>query len=261
MPKVINQTGVSVDSLQAKLTLLESQFTKLSSEHKVVLDSLRSLDKTLQKADIATTFYDTHLATYTAIFGFFLAIVALASWGWIYNRFNSQEKKISTIEGETIPKSIESLKDSLNDHRAEIDKKSTAIRHQANVSLSWGLKSLIMLFQNKNDYAGAVLFMFRYIEFVLDANVIPTKQDMRTYEEMINGISKNLYTSGFKEQIYKHHKKELDEIYRKMKDSNVEILQKFYFSELLSYLADDNQPTTALEADPQAAEQAEQSQE
>lgn len=84
MPKVINQTSVSVDSLQAKLTLLESQFSRISNEHIDVLIQLKSYKEALKKVDLATSFYDTHLATYTTIFSVLITVIlgltALISW-------------------------------------------------------------------------------------------------------------------------------------------------------------------------------------
>lgn len=120
MPKVINQTGVSIDSLQAKLTLLETKFSKLGSEHTVLLDSLRGLNKTIEHADVATTFYDTHLASYmayvTILIGIIFTVATVINWKYIYQRSEKLiEEKSKKIEkqGEQI-KELENKIESLD---------------------------------------------------------------------------------------------------------------------------------------------------
>ena len=266
MPKVINQNealieklSMQVDSLSAKLQHLDTKVTVLKSNNHILADSISTLTKSVNQSSIATTFYDTHLATYTAIFGALIAILGLVSLGWIKKRFEDNENKITEVSNELLPNAIVEIREFHDSFKIDIQKESKIIKNQADLSLSWGLKSLILLFQNNNKHSIAILFMFRYIDFVLEAKRTPSNDDITTFRDMISLISESLEDSGFKEEIYKDHKIELDKIFEKIKLSNIELLQKFYFSELLSYLADNNQPTSAIDVDPTAGELFEQS--
>lgn len=134
MPKVINQTGVSFDSLQAKLTLLEKQFSNLTTEHKSVLDSLRSLDKTIQKADIKTDFFSDQLAFQLFIFSCIIAVLAFFSWALILRPFQNKIKEISTV---TIPKLDVDLKQEFADRFNNLNKdieKNNALLYKGYIS-------------------------------------------------------------------------------------------------------------------------------
>lgn len=199
MPKIINQTGVSVDSLQAKLMLLESKFSKLSAEHKIIQDSLKSLDKTIQKADIGTTFYDTHLATYTAIFGvivaFLLTIAALINW---FGLIKPQEQKFNALVDD-LQENLENFK---KDHIDAIidDLKAVSARSLQNIIVSMEAtnKDLSFLFSVRlirllSDWEGAnedrkkewYSFTYEY----LDETEFDYEQISEVYEEIIESLT------------------------------------------------------------------------
>ncbi|WP_433863180.1 hypothetical protein [Sphingobacterium thalpophilum] len=119
MPNITNQAGVSIDSLQTKITLLESQFTKLHSEHKVLLDSLRSLNTTIKVADIKTSFFTDQLAFQLFIFSCILGVLTLISWASIFRPFQNKIKKLSTI---TIPKVKSDIKTEMDESFTKITK-------------------------------------------------------------------------------------------------------------------------------------------
>ena len=97
MPKIINQTGVSIDSLQAKLTLLENQHNILNSKYDFVLDSLKSVNQTALKSEVVTSFYTTHLAYYTAYTALIVTLIAalfsIFNWAAFYRPIKKSVKK------------------------------------------------------------------------------------------------------------------------------------------------------------------------
>lgn len=224
MPKVINQTGVSVDSLQIKLTLLESQFTKLSSEHKVVLDSLRLLDKTIQKADIATTFYDTHLATYTGIFAVFIGLIAAGLTAYnIFGIYRPIVNKFQTLQDVDIPNSIAEIK---KESRKEIKKLKSVNRELKDLALdgvSWGLKGMMSFYETTNNHKATALFVLRYCEYILKFTF--AKEDQSELEVYLNYADEVIQNNRISIEELQDYESELSLIFKlifeKANESNV----------------------------------------
>ncbi|WP_286883454.1 MULTISPECIES: hypothetical protein [Sphingobacterium] len=159
MPKVINQTSVSIDSLQEKITLLESNFKKLTAEHKVVLDSLKSFDKTLQKSEIATTFYDTHLSTYTSnfwgIITIVLFIIGIVSWKAFLVPYN---KKLEDLKVE--------LKEDVKKRSDEMEEAFKRQRSTLFDAASWSFRAMSMILDFQNKHGISLLFKLREINLM-----------------------------------------------------------------------------------------------
>lgn len=119
MPNITNQPGVSIDSLQTKITLLEIKFSKLSNEHKLVQDSLKNLEKTLQKADIKTEIFTDQLAFQLFIFSCIIGVLAFFSWASILRPFQNKIKRLLTI---TIPKLKTDIKTEMDERFTKITK-------------------------------------------------------------------------------------------------------------------------------------------
>lgn len=167
MPKIINQANSALDSLNAKLHVLEIQFTALAKKQSVLQDSVQSLNQTILKADIATSFYDTHLATYTGIFaiivGIILGIATLINW---YSLIKPQEQKFNNL--------VQELQQNLNNFKEEhIDE----IIDNLNSTTIRAFQSIIHSHEGINEYT-SFLFSIRMLKVVHDwenvkVNVFP----------------------------------------------------------------------------------------
>lgn len=110
MQKIAQNVGTSIDSLNAKISWMQNELSSLKVQNKGISDSLKTLNETLKTEDIKTSFYDTHLATYTAIFillfTILLTFIGLFSWRQVLIPLKKQlmqdfHKEISKHELET----------------------------------------------------------------------------------------------------------------------------------------------------------------
>jgi hypothetical protein len=140
MPKIINQTYTTLDSLNsvkfdaltAKINTLDSQFNVIRKSHILLQDSLKTLNKTLLEADIKTSFFTDQLAFQLLVLGLaFTVLVPL-------------KKKI------------------LAEHYAEIKK----IKTDSFVANSWGLRAMYftaLSYKNKRNALNIALKILVYI--------------------------------------------------------------------------------------------------
>ena len=123
MQKIAQNVGSSIDSLNAKILLMQNELSALKVQNKGISDSLKTLNETLKTADIKTSFYDTHLATYTTIFGIIISIIVglatLINWFGLFRpmniKFQKLEKKfkndLETFKSENIHHLYENIND------------------------------------------------------------------------------------------------------------------------------------------------------
>jgi hypothetical protein len=153
MPKIINQTYTTLDSLNsvkfdaltAKINTLDSQFNVIRKSHILLQDSLKTLNKTLLEADIKTSFFTDQLAFQLLVLGLaftiLLTFIALFSWTKVLVPL---KKKI------------------LAEHYAEIKK----IKTDSFVANSWGLRAMYftaLSYKNKRNALNIALKILVYI--------------------------------------------------------------------------------------------------
>jgi len=141
------------------------------------------LEKTVQKADIATTFYDTHLATYTGLFAIIVGIVAAALTAYnIFGIYRPIKNELKKFQDEDIPNYILQMR---KENRKEIKKLKKVNKQLEDLALdgvSWGLKGMISFYQTTNDHRAIVLFVLRYCEYIVKFNLLTDDQsDLKIY--------------------------------------------------------------------------------
>ncbi|MGA6117449.1 hypothetical protein [Sphingobacterium anhuiense] len=190
MPKIINPDSISIESLTVKLNGLESKFTALEKKHSILQDSVQSLNQTILKADIATSFYDAHLATYTTIFTVIVAIVAasLAAYNIfaIYKPIQFELKELREI---IFPKYITDLKKENEDQIKELKVVNDKLKDAASDGIIWGLKAMMSHYELSKSYSSVILFSMRYIEHLIDFEDIKLNMvNIKIYLDYIDSL-------------------------------------------------------------------------
>lgn len=202
MPKIINQTSVSVDSLQAKLMLLENKFAKLSTEHKAVSDSLKSLDKTLRDADIKTGFFTDQLAFQLYTILFVVTVLSYFSWKLLIKPY------IDKIDKD-IPHSINKLKRKMRAESKRINRHFMQV-----ISSNYGATAAVMgymisIFEERKDYIQLYYHLLQFVHLSI-------KQDDEeiddSYSDYLKKAKEVLELEDFKMKNIEHSIEEIDDI-------------------------------------------------
>jgi hypothetical protein len=216
--------------------LLESQFSKLNSKYNVVLDSLKSVDKTATKAEIATSYYTTHLSYYTSYTVLFITLIATAlsilNWSSLYRPtkiFVKKEiQKIQSLLDNFRNREIDSILEDLNS-TTSFAYRSIALNHEntdPGVSFIFGIKILKMLNSKKipkNKTASwrknqIVFWVNKSLELLKKENftIIKNKETINENIEILSNLIANVEYIDHRSVII-----ETLELYNKKIDDNL----------------------------------------
>lgn len=97
MQKIAQNVGSSIDSLNAKILLMQNELSSLKVQNKGISDSLKTLNETLKTADIKTGFFTDQLAfqlfVVGIIFTFCITLLSIISWKGILMPLKTQITK------------------------------------------------------------------------------------------------------------------------------------------------------------------------
>lgn len=159
----------AIDSLNAKILLMQNEISSLKGSNKAMFDSLTTINKTIEKADIATTFYDTHLATYTTIISIIIALIAIIGWRSLVSfKLNPLDKKIEELKNTTIPNLIDEIKKENEKELKNLDEKNKVLAKTATRAIYWGLNSFQTLYLFQNDYSMAFIYNLRLLKTICE---------------------------------------------------------------------------------------------
>jgi len=257
MPKVINQNGVSVDSLQAKLTLLETKFSKLSNEHRLVQDSLRSFDKTLQKADIKTEIFTDQLAFQLFWFTVVLALLGFFSWKYILDPF---QKQIEELKTKTIPELKKETRDFMDEEFKRIDDLSIKLSRTIETTVNANYRAFAVQCLESNRLNYLTLYGLRSVHAITKLNDDPGETTLTRRMKTILESTKD--TSFFIKPLEKHKGSIMKQLNFLICTENEEMSNlatkiKISLQELFDKSAT---PTSAIDVDPLAGEETRPSQ-
>lgn len=254
MPKVINQNGVSIDSLHAKLTFLETKFSKLSNEHKLLQDSLKNLDKTLQKADIKTDFFTDQLGFQLFWFSVILAVLSWLSWKTFLDPI---QKEVDNLGKKTIPDLRNETKDFMETELKRIDELSKDLSKTVENTVNSNYRAFAVQSSEAKKYHYLVLYGIKTVyHAVYKLNIDPGNSILKNQIEMIlEGTLKKPFRINLLEKHKKSIMKELNYLICSENEdmSNIATKIKIKLNELFDNTM---MPTSAIEVDPQAGESA-----
>jgi len=197
MQKIAQNVGSSIDSLNAKILLMQNELSSLKVQNKGISDSLKTLNETLKTADIAANFYDTHLATYTAIFGIIITIVVglatLINWFGLFRpiniKFQKLEKKIKNDLETFKTENIDNLYDNINN------------------TTSYALRTIIITYENTVPSISFV-FTIRLLDLYANWDFINNSH----FEQWLNHCQTYLEKSNFSELHLDDEVEEMEEL-------------------------------------------------
>lgn len=102
-----HQAALKLDSISLKLNELQTKVEALTTQNKLLQDSVTNISKTALENTLQTSWYETHLATYTAIFGILLALIftvaTIINWLGLIKPFQKKlEVKIHDVDSKFI---------------------------------------------------------------------------------------------------------------------------------------------------------------
>lgn len=139
MPTVINQAGVSVDSLQAKILILEN---------------------TIKEANIKTSFYSDQLAFQLFVFSAILAVLGFISWR---SFIKPPLDKLKNLEEERIPKLIKAVTDEKNQQIDSLKKEYDNLKSLVYKSYLTQLRTNVVSSESMGFPEAAVNLLVQYL--------------------------------------------------------------------------------------------------
>ncbi|MGV6946994.1 hypothetical protein [Sphingobacterium kyonggiense] len=243
MQKIAQNVGTSIDSLNAKILLMQNELSSLKVQNKGISDSLKTLNETLTDAKIKTSFFTDQLAFQLFCFSIILVVIGLFSWKWIITPL---ETKINEILTNNIPDLEKSVNEKLSEEISKIEKQSIDIRKQAINGHAWALKALQLQTLGNKDYKASLMFCLRELRIaalhveITNQNEGRIKQTIDNSFKLIrtHNITINKYTEDYQTQI--------NEIAFDLKNSKKEILKEFWYDFKKEFLINPSEKNTEV---------------
>lgn len=249
MQNISIQSGSAIDSINAKMILMQNELSSIKSKNIAISDSLKTLNETILKADIKTSLFSDQLSFQLFCFSILLVAISFFSWRWIIDPINVKlrnlKKKIISVENNKLPKLKVSILEQNQNTINELKSDFKNLQDRTNISMSWGLKSMLLIHQSNQDYNGQALFLCRLLNLVLEDNSYESNRGMVSYA--ISQLKQIFDSNNFNYQNYNSQKEEYDELVEAIKNSGIEELLEFYYKHLKKITDFEEAPHTAID--------------
>lgn len=239
----------AIDSLNAQILLIQNEISSLKRNNKAISDSLNVLNETIEKTEIATTFYDTHLATYTTIFSVIVAIIAagLAAYN-IFGIYLPFRKKFEDINSKELPKLKSELEINLKNRISDINDKSEVILKQAINGHAWALKALQNHFYEKKNYTLSLFYALSELRIVAN-HVDINEQNIKRIERSVNFLMSLIRNHKITINSFSDSHEKFTQIGEDILASNKPRLLEFWYQFKLEFYKTNPNPTSSYDVD------------
>ncbi|TDQ79558.1 hypothetical protein [Sphingobacterium yanglingense] len=214
LDKVVSQKDLIIDSLSNSVISLQADINSLKASNKVIIDSLKSLDRILVQNEISTTYYSTHLATYTAIFVALITLLIAAITAInFFGMFKPINTKINELENTTLPGIIKTLEDEHAVAVGRLAEISKELKGTVNKSLIAIDRSMVLHHLSVGNIETSFIFCIRAVTKIVEFNLEETNK-LTVFMRKLDSIQNdnNLKMSVFKSKNKNEIKKCLDKI-------------------------------------------------
>ena len=245
MQNLSPQLTNTIDSLNAKMVLMQNELSSLKSKYIIISDSAQMLNSKVVEYNIKSAFFTDQLSFYTAWFAIILAALGFFSWKWIIDPINKDINDITTKE---MPKLEETIKELLLTETEVINKTSDTLLKQAINGHTWALKALQLHYFEKKQYKSTLIFCLRELRIIAnhvnldDKNIGRVNSSITKIFELVRNhkLSLSLYTQ--KEQNH------ILEIGTDINSSQKEKLKEFWYDFKKEFISN-NIPTSSYDVD------------
>lgn len=149
-----------IDTLDQKITLMQSEISLLKSKNLVISDSLKTLNETLKAADLKTSFYSDQLSFQLFWFSIFLALIGFFSWKWIIDPINNSVYRLGTKE---FPALKSFIKNKLRIEKENQRKFNLIINEKLNEARADNYRSIALFFVNIGNPSYSFFYSLKLI--------------------------------------------------------------------------------------------------
>ncbi|MGN5953196.1 hypothetical protein ACP6L2_01140 [Sphingobacterium lactis] len=192
MQEIAQNVGSSIDSLNAKILLMQNELSSLKVQNKGISDSLKTLNETLIAAELKTGFFTDQLSFYTSWFTIVLAAISFFSWKLYLEPI---KKKLNDLEEFKLPNSILEIENKFNSEISTINNNIARLAETSANQYGISLYAKVQLHEDKHEFIK--IFETKVNIIYHELFVLKTPEDGNYYTNLLNDALKNLTKGSY----------------------------------------------------------------